>query len=335
MASAASTSPGGRRASSRVTLACVALRGVVGCTPFVDDPVTDAASATELLDVPVSRPCDPMTSFGPPIPVPGLTPGDGTSVSAVRLSRDSLTAYFQGDGRGDQTGYNDLYTASRTTLTLPFGNIGLLAGTGIDTTADEFDPTVSGNGLVLVFGRAQPGGDPVHLFRATRATPSIPFADVEPLADTNDPSTMDDTTPFLREDGAKLYFASTRVASDGIDLYEAPSTDAGFGAPTPIDEVNTTFSELAPVVTPDDQTLYFGSDRSDGNARGGYDIWVATRISASAGFSQPMNVTELNSDALELPTFVTADGCTLYFSSTRSGTLAAFVATKARPQQEP
>jgi Tol biopolymer transport system component len=156
----------------------------------------------------------------------------------------------------------------------------------------------------------------------------VPFADVELLPVVNDPSAIDDTTPFLREDGAVLYFASTRVPEDSTDLYRSERGDAGFEAPAPVAELNTSFSETAPVVAPDDRTLYFASDRSDGNARGGYDIWVATRSSPSEPFAPPIDVTALNSPDFDLPTFVTRDGCHLYFSSTRSGVLSVYVASK-------
>jgi hypothetical protein len=55
---------------------------------------------------------------------------------------------------------------------------------------------------------------------------------------------------------------------------------------------------------------------------------MAQRASAMDPFSSLMNVTELNSPDSDLPSFVTSDRCTLYFSSTRSGTLSAYVATK-------
>src|SRR5579884_1700349 len=189
-----------------------------------------------------------------------------------------------------------------------------IPGVGINTPNEEFDPTVTGDGLTLVFGRGRIGGDPVHLHYAARATAAMPFSYVGPLPGANDPNATYDTTPFLREDGLFLYFASDRVRANSTDIYVAAWNGSGVDAPRPVDELNTSYSELAPVVTPDGLTIYFGSDRPDGGARGQHDVWMATRSSTAAPFSEPVNVTELNSSALELPTFVFRGGCTLYLS---------------------
>jgi hypothetical protein len=57
--------------------------------------------------------------------------------------------------------------------------------------------------------------------------------------------------------------------------------------------------------------LYFFSDRLPSD---GYDIWVASRKSDVEPFAFHTNVTELNTEAQEWPTWVSPDGCRLYFS---------------------
>jgi hypothetical protein len=317
--------------------------GTTACTPFVDDAAADARTdggihvssggdeSLDSLGADAAHPCDPGMPFGAPILVPGLE-NVATAVSALRLSRDYGTAYFQASGRADAVGGFDLYTASRASSTRPFEGVALVSGTGIDTLADEFDPTTPGDGLTLIFGRAQPGGDPVHLFYASRVDTSMPFAGVARLPGTDDLASAWDTGPFFREDGQVLYFASNRVAAQSTDIYRAEwegfEPDASLGPPSPVDELNTTTSEIDPVVTPDDLTIYFASDRADGSAQGLFDIWMATRASTDVAFNGVTNVVELNSPAFDAPTFVTRDGCTLYFSSTRSGARLAYVATR-------
>jgi WD40 repeat protein len=320
--------------------------GTAACTPFVDDAAADAMTdggthvasgedeSLDSLGADAAHPCDPGMPFGAPILVPGLE-NVATAVSALRLSRDYGTAYFQASGRSDAFGGDDLYTAWRASSTRPFEGVAPLSGTGIDTPANEYDPTTPGDALTLVFGRAQPGGDPVHLFYASRADTSMPFAGVARLPGTDDLASTSDTGPFFREDGRVLYFASDRVAAQSTDIYRAEwegfEPDASLGPPNPVDALNTTSSEIDPVVAPDDLTIYFASDRADGNAQGLFDIWIATRASTDGTFSWVTNVVELKSPAFDAPTFVTRDGCTLYFSSTRSGVMLTYVATRRGP----
>jgi ribosomal protein L24E len=297
------------------------------CTPFKEDAQADAALAASVANSFVA--CDPGIAFGPPALVAGLTDIQARSVAGLRLSPDYLTGYFQATGRPDGVGYNDLYTATRSRVDSPFDHVAPIAGNAINTLFEEFDPTVTGNGLTIAFGREERSANPVHVFWATRAETSLPFGSPVAAAGVNYADATYDTTPFFREDGAILYFASSRVPANSTDIYRAT---LGFPPPKPVGEVNTTSTELAPVVTPDDLTIYFGSDRGDGSARGSYDIWMATRPSTDTPFSAPRNVAELNSAALDLPTFVTRDGCTLYFSSTRSGALLQYVAAKGHPK---
>src|SRR5262249_48335846 len=128
--------------------------------------------------------------------------------------------------------------------------------------------------------------------------------------------------PFLRQDGKVLYlsFLDQSLPNPSQDIYFslAGAEDSAFGAPVRIDELSTSFSDEAPVVTPDDRTIYFASDRTDGgHTQGALDIWMATRSDAGDIFSGAVDVTEVNSASYEWPTFVTPDGCSLYLSSTR------------------
>jgi hypothetical protein len=261
--------------------------------------------------------------FGPPALVPGLST-IADSVDGLRLSPDSRTAYFHAV-RPDGVGYDDLYTASRDAPNSAFGGVSPIEGTRINTVAEEVYPTVSGDGLILAYAHGQPAGDPVHIYYAERATTLVGFAFVGPVM--TGLNAQHEAFPFLREDGKVLYFA---VESN--DIYRAPwngrGLDASLGSPTAVEEINTNFNEVAPVVTPDDLTIYFGSNRTDDSARGDYDIWVATRTSPTEPFSLPRDVMEINTPSFEWPTFVTADGCTLYFSSNRGGTLLPYVATR-------
>jgi hypothetical protein len=66
-----------------------------------------------------------------------------------------------------------------------------------------------------------------------------------------------------------------------------------------------------PVVAANELTIYVAG-------RG--DIWKATRAAKTDNFGEPAKVTELDSDTTrEEPSWVSGDGCDLYFSSNRAG----------------
>jgi len=280
--------------------------------------------------------CDAATPFGEPVPVLGLWTIGAVSVDGLRLSASYTTGFFQASGRSDSRGGFDLYMATRAGLDSPFESVmPILGGPYINTSYDEMDPSVSGNGLTLVFSRADVGLNPAHLYQAARVENT--FTGVQLVPNVNGDPGVTDQNPFLLEDGKALYFASSRNPQNSTDIYRAAWSGSSFEAPVPVRDINEISSELDPVVTPEDSTIYFASDRSDGRPRNSsdvwipnLDIWVATRISAN-GFSTPRNVSELNTAAQETPTFVSSDGCTLYFTSTRSGTLGPYVATKRPP----
>jgi hypothetical protein len=249
-------------------------------------------------------------------------------VGGLRLSRDSLTAYFHASGRADSEGFSDLYTATRASPTAPFGNIYRILGSGIDTKFDEQDPTVSGNGLVLIFSREDPADPQAFLEFATRDTTQTIFRNVGMALDVSENYAI---SPFVRQDGGRLYFAAVLppLGAD-FDLVVSSWDGSSFGAAKSLAELNTQSVESSPVVAPDDLSIYWASNRTDrpDGAGGDFDIWMATRSSESEPFARLRFLTELNTSHAEKPTFVTPDGCELYFTSDRSGADAPYLATR-------
>jgi hypothetical protein len=330
-----------------VKLAGVA-SAVTACTPFKDDvagadfaadaaPSGDDAPAFAAPSSPASTApiqgatlCDPTKPFLAATLVPGLSL-PAPWVGGLKLSPDYGTAYFHAQGLfGDTTNF-DLYTATRPDPSSAFVGVAPLDGTGINTSDDENDPTVSGDGLTLVFGRSV-FGQTISLHLATRPSVSMPFTYVGPIFAN---STASYWSPFLRQDGQVLYLSNRTDAGADSNVYRATPNGAGFDPPSPVAEINSSFADQNPVVTPDDLTMYFHSRRPPGNPQGPGRIWVATRTSTNEPFSQPTNVAELNS-ALDLyPSFVTADGCTLYFFGSSPAESyygsAVYVTEKAAP----
>jgi len=318
-----------RRAGIRAA-ACSPLVSLahIACTAFREDPTmlaipldagpVDAAPVGAVSVDPIAHPpCDRSKPFGPPTLVPGLaTAVRAPSIAGLRLSPDQLTGYFQAGGSVGRSN-QDIYVATRPTVGAPFTDATPIAGPEINTdTDDEQTPAVSGDGLTLVFARSVHGigfRTLSRLFYTARASASSAFAGPRPLAN----FAVGDTNPFLREDGLVLYITYVPTsAGDGgnFDIYRSFWNGSDFGPPIEATDLNTSFKDYAAVVTPDDLTVYFGSDRPDPQSKGNGDIWVATRTSPVQPFSTPAIVPEVSSALPEAPTYVTRDGCALYYS---------------------
>jgi len=70
-------------------------------------------------------------------------------------------------------------------------------------------------------------------------------------------------------------------------------------------------------VTPDELTLFFmGRPGSTGS----FDIYTATRAQKTDAFGTPTRVDAVSDgNSADAPTYITPDGCTLYFSTNRPG----------------
>ena len=315
-----------RRFTAASVAMSLAIVPTTDCTPFTDDgppspgagvasmTVVDAAGirgADAAPDAAASASlCDLEAPFGAATFVPGLTIDAATAVGGLRLTPDLLTGYLYVNRPSTDSRLEDLYTTTRPSEDTPFSELTLIEGAGINTSKAELDLTVSGDGQWLVFARVISGQ--VGPFYATRVTGRGAFVYGGALAGTGVGHA--DETPFLREDRQVLYYASSPVG--GVrHIVRAERMDAGIEPPVPVPELDSSFDDKCPVVTPDELTIFFRSTRTDGGARGSGDIWTASRSSTGLPFSSLQNVSELNSPNDEWPTFVSRDGCTLYFTT--------------------
>ncbi len=113
------------------------------------------------------------------------------------------------------------------------------------------------------------------------------------------------------------------VAMVGLGLVMAGTRplrgDFRFGTPTPLGPaVNSADSEFDPDISADGLSLYFQSDRPGGY--GDSDLYVATRATTEDEWGEAVNLGPyINTAARELGPNISADGLSLYFSSTRDG----------------
>jgi len=256
--------------------------------------------------------------------VPGF---DERDIYSARLSSDELSAVLS--VQNGATGV-DFFTASRTTTSDPFVIGAELAE--LDTPGDEYWPSLSADRLTIYFESARPmplddGGvsapGTARIWEATRPTVDAPFG--APIVPGGFRVDGLEAAPYLSPGGHTLYFSSSAFGGPGqLDLFVADinayGVVTGF-APLPSSAVE----ENMPVVTGDERTLFFSRNSTASAIR---DIWVVGRqddfpaygvLSQTTPVAQDISqeVIEVNSVHDEFPSWISSDGCRLYFISNR------------------
>jgi len=218
--------------------------------------------------------------WGAPV---NLGPPVNTSADEIgpSISADSLSLFFS-DGpvhRPGGKGKADIWMATRATTADPWGepvNLGSVNGPSNDS-----DPSISADGLVLLFGSDRSGGyGGTDIWMATRATPQAPWGEPVNIGPGVNSSAFDNH-PSMSADGLVVVFGSTRLnvsGDDNCDLFLArrSTTREPFGPPLNLAEINTVDNEEWPSISFDGRVLFFASTRPGG--RGGHDIWQSAII---------------------------------------------------------
>jgi hypothetical protein len=152
-----------------------------------------------------------------------------------------------------------------------------------------------------------PGCDPAKPFGAAQQVSSLDTAQSE-------------QSVWFSPDEKTVFLTSIRPDAGGgasFDIFSGSRAQLAdpFGVLTLTANINSTANDEYPVLTADGLTLYLGSTRAGG--LGSDDIYVATRGSTAADFGALSLVTNLNTSSHESPTWLSADGNTLYLQSDR------------------
>jgi hypothetical protein len=279
-------------------------------TPYGESTLSADMLATEAdagPDVAAAR-CAPGAPFGREEIVYDHA---GDTVFATRFSPDESEGYatvIGGDGR---------WRIGRIAPGAPPA----LDGVKLGTADDVGYPTISGDGRVMFFARYLPGADgerraDIYVSRR-RADGVFDGASALPIA-----TDAEETTPYVTPAGDALYFSRFesgrylvhRVALPAVALTEVGALDPASAPPG---------GALNPVVTSDELTLYFASP----NAKGDLDIWVATHAKKGERFVDARMISELRSAQNDTPSWISPDGCVLYFdrwTGTASKPMRAF-----------
>jgi hypothetical protein len=220
-------------------------------------------------------------------------------------------------------GQEDLFVATRHRRNGAWGEA-INVGPPINTPgANENGLRLSLDGKTLYFSSNRQGGfGRSDLYVATRLSTSHPWSAAQnlgPLINTQ----LFEGFPTPSADGNTLYFdRGTGPGSPDADIWvttrENPLEPWGIPEPLP-PPINGPSAEVSPSISTDGLTLYFSSQRP-GNI-GFQDIWVTRRAQPALPWGLPENLgPEVNAPgAVTFAPFISANGRSLYFSSTRPG----------------
>ncbi len=285
----------------------------VGDDPAEGDAGSDAASdvVTDVAPLDVSAPdastaaCDLNKPFGTPVALPAPFNNSGSS-SSISFLPDMLTAFFTNNNSSDGGILGLTYVTTRSSVDASFSsptadpNINEV-GTGYG--ANSLLPTA--DGLTVFFGNGFTGGYTAWV--GTRASTTSDFTPKELASPINVGG--ENFPAWITSDGGTLYFVSNRAGGQGgRDIWIATRPANGTFA-TPSDLLNPVNTDA------DEQGIVLSADELQAFITRGSTLYYTSRASASAPFSAPTAITELNAFSSPLSvTWVTPDGCTLYFT---------------------
>ena len=249
--------------------------------------------------------CDRSRPFGAPTLVTELS--SGSEDESLQLSEDELTATFG----SNRAGTSDIYVASRTDRDAPFGAPTVLIGTSAEERApsmaanglrlvytlglhlaeatratttssfaapnlldtlnsgvEEGDAFLAADGVETWFASRRAGDWDVYV--STRLPSG---ADAPPVrVDEVSVGGVIDGAPVLSFDRRSLFFTSRRLNEDNIFVAERGDVAKPFGAPRPVAELNSAFTDRPSWISADECVIYIVSARN-----GTWDFWRAKR----------------------------------------------------------
>lgn len=192
---------------------------------------------------------------------------------------------------------------------VPFEPIALSAS--INSSGDEFNPTITADGQRMVFTRNDGRQEDFYLSVNTVGEwqPAIP------LDELNTPE--NEGAHCLSKNGRTMIFTScnNRQGLGSCDLYETRWENGRWLDPVNLGPtVNSRHWESQPTLSADGQLLIFSSKRPEG--KGGADLWFTRRSSRGEWEEAKPLPGFVNTSGDEETPFLHADGETLYLSST-------------------
>lgn len=266
--------------------------------------------------------------------------GEGAPRAQTRTDPPIATAPFD-EPAAKRTEPSDSRAATSTDtgemLTLSNGwqmGVPVNAGPNVNSDGHDSNPAISedSNSLFFYSKRSSPAG----LWISTRPSADSPW---EPALVFDGPlhDCETDPAPHLSHDGLTMLFSADRAGGmGGTDLWQItrPAIGQPWSEPENLGNiVNTDSFEVAPALSADGLTLFFASERPEGEGRS--DLWMTTRPQVDSPWTRPGNLgPKVNSSAGDGAPDISSDGLALVFESGRDGTHGAgdlWMCTRSTP----
>jgi Tol biopolymer transport system component len=233
--------------------------------------------------------------------LPGIDPN--RHASSPHLTPDELTVFFTSV---DPDVSAQIYRATRASRNDAFGAVE--PAPNINSVSNDNDPTVSSDGLTLVFHSGRDGTNDVWWSKRANTTAEFGAPVVAPGIATA--AGAYEGQGFFHVASDELWFVSDRGGN--YDIFRAKRNGATFAEPVNVAELNTPQDDFLPFLSQDGLTMYLSSTRDGG--KGGQDLYLATRADPNGAFAKPTPIAELNTDVGEQAGSISPDTCRIYFS---------------------
>lgn len=189
-------------------------------------------------------------------------------------------------------------------------------GSPINTANADYNPVLSADENSIIYVSSQ------KFYESILYSKKINGLWSEPLNITNQIASDGNMFPtFLSADGTELYLV--KKSRSGGDIYVSKLKNDTWSKAQALNEnINTRWNESHAALSPDGNTLIFTSNRKGGY--GGLDIYVSKR-QEDGDWGPAVNMgNTINTPGDEDTPFFSADGKTLYFSSTSHFNMGGF-----------
>jgi len=197
------------------------------------------------------------------------------------------------------------------------------------STAEEWSPILSGDGLTLYFSVVRaPEFPDGRIFMATRSAPYGRFDSSRPVWGSINHQGTHVHSQWVSPDELRMYYTYQDNALFHLVMSERSSKSALWPVGWDIWKLNLLDDRLhTPRLTPDELTIFLTGPDFQGR-QGVYDIWMATRTCDDCLFREPVNLTTINTIYNDIHSYISPDGLCLYFASDRNGYYQLFKSTR-------
>jgi hypothetical protein len=237
------------------------------------------------------------------------------------LSRDGLTMYFTSDRPGSLGG-DDLWFATRDSTDGPWDEPQNMRA--LNTSAADSLAVLSSDEHVMFFHSTRPGGCGTgDLWITRRHNRRSQEWDRPTNLGCVVNTTATEIAPAFFENPetgqVTLFYGSNRPGAQDFDVYaSAIGGDGYFGQGVLVPEFSSPARDTRIFIRKDGLEAFITSNRTGG--QGLIDIWASTRETLAGEWSTPVDLAfPVNTAADDGSPWLSRDGTTLYFFSTRSG----------------